>query len=32
MKQNIDTQHVPLLGTVTCNVSLFPSCAASSTS
>ena len=24
VKQNIDTQHVPLLGTVTCNVSLFP--------
>jgi len=24
VKQNIDTQDVPLLGTVTCNVSLFP--------
>jgi len=24
VKQNIDTQHVPLLGMVTCNVSLFP--------
>ena len=24
MRRNIDTQHLPLLGTVTCNVSLFP--------